>query len=343
MPKVGVLLVNLGTPNSTRVSDVRKYLRQFLMDGRVLSVPFWKRFFLVNAVIVPFRAPRSAKEYQKLWTKDGSPLLIHGIELKNQIQKTLGKNFIVDIAMRYQHPSIPSVLDSLVQHSLSHIVILPLFPQYASATTGSIFENVMHYLKKRIAVPKIIFINHFYDYPKMVVAFSEIGKRYLDGEEKYDHILFTYHGLPEKQIKQIDLDCLHLSNCCEKIHSKNHLCYRAQCFSTSRAIANALHISKENYIVSFQSRLGKTPWIQPYTEEIIRTLAYKGIKKILVFAPSFVADCLETAIEIGEQYKSSFFKNGGEKLQLVESLNTHPLWVEAVTTMIQDTIRPLKG
>lgn len=333
--KTGVLLVNVGTPDSPKTADVRKYLRQFLMDSRVIDHVFWKRFLLVNLIIVPFRAPQSAKEYRKLWTEKGSPLLSHSLELKDLVQQRLGEDFIVTLAMRYQHPSIESALETLRQHRLDNIIIFPLFPQYTSATVGSVYEKVMQVMQRWVEIPQLQFINSFYDHPKMIETFVQRGKHYLD-QETYDHILFTYHGLPEHQLKKANSDCLCTNTCCDTMQINNHLCYRAQCFATSKHLAKALHLAHGDYTVSFQSRLGKNPWIQPYTDEVLIDLAAKGIKKILAFSPSFVADCLETNIEIGEEYHHLFQENGGEKLQLVESLNAHPLWIETVKDIIME-------
>ncbi len=336
--KTGVLLVNLGTPDSTKTSDVRKYLREFLMDGRVVDVPFWKRWLLVNLIIAPFRAPKSAKEYRKLWTEKGSPLLSYSLALKEMVQEKLGENFVVALAMRYQQPSIASVLKMILQQHPNRLVVLPLFPQYASATNGSVYQKVMELLKNKLEIPSLHFISSFHDHPKMIETFAKRGKYYLNRED-YDHILFTYHGLPERQLIKANANCLYNGqSCCNTLHEKNRLCYRFQCFSTSKHLAKALDLSENDYSISFQSRLGKTPWIKPYTDETLVQLAAKGIKKILAFSPSFVADCLETNIEIGQEYHELFREKGGEKVQLVESLNTHPLWVETVCDIVCEQI-----
>ncbi len=331
--KIGVLLVNLGTPLSPKTSDVRRYLRQFLMDRRVIDIPFLNRFLLINGIIAPFRSPKSAKEYKKLWTSKGSPLLFHGVGLKEKLQKSLDSNYTVYLAMRYQSPSIKSVLENMQTKKFEKIIIIPLFPQYASASTGSVQEAVMKYISKWLLIPTLVFINQFSNHPSFIKAFVEIGKPYFQ-KQNYDHVLFSYHGLPERQLKKADSACK-ARDCCHTYTNRNRLCYRAQCFATTEALTKSLSIKEGQYTTCFQSRLGKTPWIQPYTDEILQELAKKGIKKLLVFSPSFIADCLETTIEIGETYKtqfeSLFFDN---QLTMVESLNSNAIWVEALKDII---------
>ncbi|MDE0142485.1 MAG: ferrochelatase [Caldilineaceae bacterium] len=333
--KTGILLVNVGTPDSPEPADVWKYLRQFLMDGRIIDMPYWRRLLLVNLIIAPFRAPKSAREYRKIWSEKGSPLMYHSCNFRDSVQQQLGDNFIVSLAMRYQNPSIESALETLRQQRPSSIVIFPLFPQYASATVGSVHEKVMQVVQKWQEIPELRFIDSFYDHPKMIQTFACLGKQYFD-QNRYDHILFTYHGLPERHLKQGNSACFEDSECCAAIHAGNHSCYRAQCYATSRSLAEALGLEDGDYTVSFQSRLGKDPWIQPYTDDVLGTLAARGVKKILAFSPSFVADCLETTIEVGEEYHEMFTELGGEDLQLVESLNDHPQWVETASEIILD-------
>lgn len=338
-PKIGVLIVNLGTPDSPRVPDVRKYLREFLMDWRVVDIPFIFRFLLVNGIIAPFRSPKSAREYRKLFTEEGSPLKFYGERVEKKLQTALGEQYIVKLAMRYQSPSIKSSLEALNNQGLEKIIVIPLFPQYASATSGSVHDKVMEILRTWQIVPEIDFVHNFYDHPLFIKAFAEIGKAYMDKEE-YDHFLFSYHGLPERQLRKADCSgqCLKAAkadksirdeaNCCETIHALNRSCYRAQCFETTRLLTKALNIPEGKYTVSFQSRLGQDEWIKPYTEDKLKEFAKSGIKRVLAFSPAFVSDCLETTIEVGEEYKEDFEEAGGEHWQLVDSLNEHPLWIE---------------
>jgi ferrochelatase len=330
--KTGILLVNLGTPDSPSVSDVRKYLREFLSDPRVIDTSPLARWFLVNFIIAPIRAPRSAKLYEKIWTEFGSPLLLYSTRQEYMLAEKLGNDFQVELAMRYQSPSIESALEKFRFPVFKKIKVLPLFPQYASASTGSVHEKVMDIVSKWDVVPEIEFVNSYCNNVKYIHAFSEIGKKY--SPEQYDHILFSFHGLPERQIKKADRHdhCLH-DGCCNVLGDRNAFCYRAQCYETARKIAAELNIQRENYTVSFQSRLGKTPWIKPYSDVVIEELAKAGKKKLLVFSPAFTSDCLETLYEISVEYHELFRKYGGEKVQLVESLNDHPLWIDALAEM----------
>lgn len=345
--KTGVLIVNLGTPDSPSVPDVRKYLREFLMDGRVIDIPYLFRFALVQMIIAPFRAPKSAKIYKEVWTERGSPLKFYSQDLEKLLQEALGEEYLVSLGMRYQSPSIENALNNLNNKGLERIIIVPLFPQYASASTGSVQDKVMELIKKWQIIPDLQFVSTFFDHPKFINAFKEIGLKYM-AEHAYDHYLFTYHGLPERQIRKGDCTntCLKdnsdTKNCCDTLHAFNRQCYRAQCFATTRLLVKELNIAPENYTVSFQSRLGNDPWIKPYTDEVIKKLTAKGIKKVLAFSPSFVADCLETTIEIGDEYREIFEENGGEHWQLVESLNVHPLWIDTLKTIVlEHTPRPL--
>ena len=333
--KTGVLLVNLGTPDSPAVPDVRKYLREFLMDKRVIDIPFFNRLLLINLIIAPFRAPKSAKIYKELWTDRGSPLLFYGLDIKELLQQTLGADFVVTLGMRYQSPSIESAIEELTTKGVSKIIVIPLFPQYASASTGSVVEKVMDIVSGWEVTPQIHFVSNFFDEPLFIKAFAELGRKYM-AAENYDHFIFTYHGLPERQIKKASFQnyCQLSDKCCSKYHSKNKYCYRAQCYETTRLLAEELNIPADKYTVCFQSRLGKTPWIKPYTDEVIKELAEKGVKKALAFSPSFIADCLETTIEGGVEYRDLFKKHGGERWQLVESLNVSPTWVQCLKEMV---------
>lgn len=334
--KTGVLLINLGTPNSPSVRDVRKYLRQFLNDRRVIDVPFLWRSLLVNFFIVPFRAPKSAKLYQKIWTDKGSPLLLHGRSVKQKLQQELGNDFIVELGMRYQDASIKMALEKLKKERLEKMIILPLYPQYASSSTGSSVEEVLKIIASWEVTPTINVINKFYDRPDFIASWIEIAKEYNLNE--YDHILFSYHGLPARQIKKASehygAGYCQFGKCCEMINANNQYCYRAASFETTKRIAEQLNIPKEKYTISFQSRLGRTPWIKPYSDEVIVEKAKQGVKKMLVFSPAFVADCLETLYEIQIEYNDLFKEHGGQKIQLVRSLNDHPSWIKTLKNMV---------
>jgi ferrochelatase len=327
--KKGLLLINLGTPKSPTAKHVYNYLNEFLTDGRVIDLPWLKRQLLVRGAIVPFRYKQSAELYKKIWLKQGSPLLFHSLNVQKKLQKLIGDRYHVTLAMRYQTPSIECGLDELQKANVNEIIILPLFPQYASATTGSVMQKVMEQIKTWNVIPKLSFINSFYDHPGFIQAFCERGKQYqLDA---YDHILFSFHGLPERHILNADCfgKCLK-NDCCKNLNEKNQFCYKAQCYATASGIASGLQIKKDRYSVCFQSRLGSEAWIQPYTVDVIKACVEKGWKKLLVFCPAFVSDCLETNCEITIEYGHLFKQLGGEHLQLVESLNDHPAWIEAI-------------
>jgi protoporphyrin/coproporphyrin ferrochelatase len=333
--KTGVLLVNLGTPDSTKTSDVRKYLREFLMDWRVIDIPFLNRWALINLIIAPFRAPKSAHEYKKLWQPKGSPLLFHGLDLQKLVQEALGNDYIVGFGMRYQNPSIEKAVEIFKDKAIDKLIVLPLYPQYASASTGSSIEEVMKVIGNWQIIPEIKIISNFCDHPLFIKAFAELGRKYMK-ERSFDHIVFSYHGIPERQILKGSVkDQCQLGTCCMSYHARNKYCYRAQCFETTRLLVKELGLKEGDYSVSFQSRLGKTPWIKPYTDHNIEALGKAGKKNILFFSPSFVADCLETTVEGGEEYKELFEANGGQHWQLVESLNTSPLWVECVKELVK--------
>ncbi len=333
--KTAVLLINLGTPDSPSTGNVRKYLTEFLNDPRVIDISAIGRFLLVNGIIVPFRSPKSAKLYRHIWTDEGSPLLMHTKNLATKLQTALGDKFVVEFAMRYQNPGIKTVLEKLRQQKPSKIVIIPLYPQYASSSTGSTIEKLFDELKHWEVIPSISIISKFYDDENYIKAFVEEGAKHNMAE--YDHVLFSYHGLPERHIKKgaahYGSDYCQLSDkCCSTINQSNQYCYRANCYYTTREIAKQLNIPKEKYSVSFQSRLNNK-WVKPFSDEVIKEKAKQGIKRMLVFSPAFVADCLETIYEIGTEYNEIFREHGGEKIEFVKSLNSNDTWVQALKNM----------
>ena len=335
--KTGVLLINLGTPDNPSTPAVRKYLTEFLNDKRVIDISAAARFFLVNLFIVPFRSAKSAKLYKEIWSSEnGSPLLHNSKKLKTKVQQKMGNDFIVELAMRYQTPDIKTALENLRKQKVKKIIVLPLYPQYASSSTGSTLEKVFDEIKGWEVIPELKLYSNFYDNQDVIDCYVENGKQF--DLSKYDHVLFSYHGLPERQIKKAsahygDNACF-LGTCCETITDKNQYCYRANCFKTTQLIAQKLNLPKEKYTICFQSRLGRSEWIKPYTDQILKERAAKGDKKILVFSPAFVADCLETIYEIGEEYNHAFKQYGGEKIELVPSLNSNDNWVNAIEKMI---------
>ncbi len=336
MPKKGVFIINLGTPDSIKTKDVRKYLREFLMDEKVIDIPFLNRWMLVNLIIAPIRAPKSAEEYRKLWTDRGSPLMYHGEDLEKALQEKLGEDYQVVFGMRYQNPSINSSLQKFQDGDHEEIIAIPLYPQYAEATTGSTIEKVKKEAAKISGLAPIRFIDKFPSDKLFVEAFAALATdQWKSG--KYDHLVFSYHGLPERQILKSSNGgyCQLSKKCCATYNSKNEFCYRAQCYETSRALANSLEIKEEDYTVCFQSRLGKAEWIKPYTEDIVQQLADDGKKNVLVMCPAFTADCLETTIEVGETYQEEFLEAGGESWDLVPSLNSSDAWVNCLVEMVK--------
>lgn len=334
MRKKGILLVNLGTPDSPAVGDVRKYLRQFLMDGRVIDIAPLNRTLLVNGIIVPFRSPKTARLYEQIWDENGSPLLYYSLIQQRLLQEKLGEGYVVEMAMRYQSPSVEESLSKLKAAMVEDIVVIPLFPQYASASSGSVLQLVMELVGKWQTIPPIRFVNSFHDNPLMIEVFAENATKLKP--ENYDHILFSFHGLPERQLLKCDHTgkyCLQNPDCCETFSDVNRYCYSAQGYDTARLIASKLGIDRKDYTVCFQSRLGKEPWVQPYTTDVLKKLASEGKKRLLVFSPAFVADCLETLYEITVEYHEEFRALGGEHVQLVPSLNEHPLFIEALANM----------
>lgn len=332
--KIGVLLVNLGTPDSPSVGDVRKYLFQFLNDPRVIDLPWLGRFLLVNFIIVPFRAFGSAKIYKELWTDKGSPLLFHGVELKAKLQAKLPKNFDVEFAMRYQNPSMESVLDKMRLKNYDQIIVLPLYPQNASSTTGSTIERAMKIIGKWWVVPELSFVSQYYDHKGYIKSIVKRAEAF--DLNKYEHIMFSYHGLPDRHVDKVYLDGVKCAehHCEEEIDETNKFCYKATCYATTRLIAKELGLDESRYTVAFQSRLDKK-WLSPFADKVVEEKAKEGVKKMLVFSPAFTADCLETTIEIGEEYQELFEEHGGEKIQLVPSLNTMPEWVDTLEDIVK--------
>jgi ferrochelatase len=301
----GVLLINLGSPKSPQPSDVYSYLQEFLLDPFVIDLPYLLRQLLVRGIIIPFRYKKSAKAYEKIWTADGGPLIYNSTKLAKAVQEELGPTYQVALGMRYGTPSIPEALKKL--SDCKEIVILPLFPQYAFATTGSILQNCAS-LNAKV-------ITHFYNHPEFIQAWADSAANYP--HSNYDHVIFSYHGLPVRQLK------------------KAPFCYKQQCLETTDLLTKRLAIPKDRYTISFQSRLGLDKWLDPFTIEIIKKRASLGDKKLLLFSPSFVADCLETTFELGIEAKEEFIAHGGETLDIVTSLNDSPSWVKAVCSLVK--------
>lgn len=335
--KIGILLINLGTPDSPSVGDVRTYLTEFLNDPRVIDIPWLLRKILVNLIIVPFRAPKSAKIYKELFEKyDGkSPLLIYGDLLKKHISERFANdNATVELAMRYGNPSLDMVCERMDKAGYDQVIILPLFPQYASASTGSALEKAMRLIRNWYVIPEISIISQYWDHPGYINTMVE--RALPHNWKSYDHVLFSYHGLPVRQVDKVYEDKRCANHSCEsEINDENRFCYKATCFATTRLIAEKLGMKESDYTVCFQSRLDKK-WLEPFSDKVVESLAKNGAKKLLVFSPAFVSDCLETTIEIGTEYQEIFEEHGGETVQLVESLNDHPMWIDTVENLLRE-------
>ncbi len=340
MARHGLLLINLGTPDSPEVPEVRRYLREFLSDPRVLDIHPLARAFVLNAFILPRRPRESAAAYRKIWTERGSPLLFHGLDLADRVREILGDGVQVELGMRYQNPSIESALGKFRDAGVDRIVAFPLFPQYSSAATGSAVAKLFDLAGRLWNVPSIQVVPPFYDHPSYLDCFAESARPIIE-ELRPDKVLMSFHGLPERQIVKSDESggrhCLQSDACCERICEANRNCYRAHSLATARGIASRLELDPERYIVCFQSRLGNDPWIRPFTDEVVVDLARAGVKRLAVLSPAFVADCLETLEELAMRARDDFVANGGEDLRLVPSLNSEPSWAEAVVRIVEDS------
>lgn len=329
--RTGLLLINLGTPEAPTPSAVRRYLREFLGDPRVLDISAIGRALLLHLVILPRRPAKSAHAYASIWdAKRGSPLMFHSRDLAAAVAAQLGPAWQVELAMRYGEPSLGAALDAFAAGEVDRVVVLPLFPQYASSSTGTAQARVMELAGQRWNVPALDFVPAFHDDPGFLAAFEQVARPVL-GDFRPDHVLFSFHGLPVRQIVKTDRGgkiCFQRETCCDE--GKNPYCYRAQSFATARALAARLALTPDRYTICFQSRLGRTPWIKPYTDHVIDELARAGTRRLAVMCPAFVADCLETVEEIGIRARQQFLTAGGEDLVLVPSLNATAPWVDAV-------------
>lgn len=327
--KKGLLLINLGTPKSPTVSDVRLYLREFLSDPRVIDLPTIARYILLYGVILPFRPKKTAKAYQSIWTSTGSPLLVNSLLLTDKLKNYLGDSYEIALGMRYGQPTLTQALKLL--SDCSDITVLPLYPQYSSAATGSSIEACLKKIAVKNSHPNLKIIRDFFQNPAFIAAQAEIINPFLS---HHDYLLFSYHGLPERHLKQTG--CLSVCEIeCPLPTLKNQTCYKAQCTATTQALANKLNLSADKFSMSFQSRLGRTPWIKPYTDLVLPELAKKGIKRLAIACPSFVADCLETLEEIGLRAKEQWLELGGEELTLVPCVNASDNWIKAIVEIAE--------
>ncbi|HXR04730.1 MAG TPA: ferrochelatase [Verrucomicrobiae bacterium] len=329
----GVLLVNLGSPDSTAVGDVRRYLREFLMDRRVIDVPWPMRVFIVGLVLIS-RPKQSAEAYHKIWTPEGSPLVVTSRLVQAKLQERV--TVPVGLAMRYQSPSIREAVRKLAAEKIDEVLVIPLFPHYAMSS----YETAVVRVKKvaaRVAPKMRIEVQPPYgDAPDYITALAASAKNYL--EAGYDHLLFSFHGVPVRHLRQTDPTrdhCLVALNCCNVASPAHATCYRAQCFKTVAAFVKQAGVPAGKYSVSFQSRLGRDVWLMPYTDVVLAELPKRGIKKLLVICPAFVSDCLETLEEIGIRGRETFLSAGGKEFTPIPCLNEHPLWLAALEEMVR--------
>ncbi|MDB5232226.1 MAG: ferrochelatase [Chitinophagaceae bacterium] len=331
LPRTGIILMNLGSPDSTAVKDVKKYLDEFLMDERVIDYPYLIRALLVKALIVPSRSAGSAEAYKEIWTKDGSPLVHLTKELKKALEEKI--DFPVEVAMRYGNPAPAKAFENLLQKQpdLDEVILVSLYPHYAMSS----YETAVEYARKIHAKKKYKFkltvIKPFYNDELYLEALTESIRPFI--QKEYDHFLFSYHGIPERHILKGDITkthCLQSPDCCSIPSPAHKQCYRHQCFETTKLVAEKLQLPAGKFSVSFQSRLGRAEWLKPYTALQLAELPSKGIKKLLIVCPAFVSDCLETLEEIAMEGKETFLHAGGEEFTMIPCLNVSSLWVNAI-------------
>ncbi|OGH01913.1 MAG: ferrochelatase [Candidatus Lambdaproteobacteria bacterium RIFOXYD1_FULL_56_27] len=335
MPKNGLLLVNLGSPDAPDEASVRRYLQEFLSDPRVMDIPAWSRFLILRLFILPKRPKKVAPLYRAIWTDQGSPLVAYGKQLAQGVQEALGPTWKVALGMRYGEPSLESALEQL--QGIGHLAVLPLFPQYASATTGSVIERLMELLGGQKVFPQLAIQPSFYQDPAFLDAFALRGRGLWSAG--FDHLLFSFHGLPERHLTQADRTghCLNGPECCKAPGAAERGCYKAQCLATAQGLAARLEVPPDRWSVAFQSRMGKEVWLGPHFDQELERLVQAGVKRLMVYSPSFVADCLETLEEIGVAGAKRFRALGGEGLALVPSLNQGSDWVQAVAKFAERT------
>jgi ferrochelatase len=334
--KKGILLMNLGSPESTEVKDVKKYLDEFLMDERVIDYPYLFRLLLVKGIITPIRSAKSAEAYKTIWTKEGSPLIVNTKHLQQALQNEVEEP--VEIAMRYGTPSPEEGFNALLKREpgLEEVIAVPLYPHYAMSSYETAVEYAKEVHKKNNYGFKLSFIKPFYNEQNYLHALAENIKSYL--QKDYDHLLFSYHGVPGRHIKKSDVTgchCLKVDNCCEVDSPAHEFCYRHQVITTTKLVTEILNIPKSKYSISFQSRLGKG-WLTPFTDFRLKELPGEGVKKLLIICPAFVSDCLETLEEIAMRGKEIFMEAGGESYEMISCLNTNPSWIKAIEGYVQD-------
>ncbi|TDN87342.1 ferrochelatase [Salegentibacter sp. 24] len=332
----GVLLVNLGSPKSTDPKDVKKYLDEFLMDERVIDVPYWARVLLVRGIVLNTRPKKSAEAYQKIWWDEGSPLIV----LSERLQNRMDENTSVPIAlaMRYGEPSLKSGLQELHDKGVDEVLLFPLYPQFAMATTETILVLAEKLRKEYFPTMQFTTVPPFYNHSDYIRVLAESISDKLRGKD-FQHLLFSYHGVPERHIRKSDVTKSHCKidgSCCQTSSAAHQFCYRHQCYETTRLVAEYLELKENSYSVSFQSRLGFDPWLQPYTDRTIERFGKQGMKKLAIVTPAFVSDCLETLEEIAMEGEEIFHEVGGEEFTVVPCLNERDEWVKVLSRWVDE-------
>lgn len=327
MQKSAVLLVNLGSPDSTSIPDVRSYLREFLSDDRVLDSPKLIQQFVLNCFILPTRPKRSAEAYEKVWLDEGSPLIVTTKNVQSLLQERI--DYPVEIAMRYGNPSIPDAIADLKRNGIERLLLIPLYPHYAMSSYETVVVRVMEEVARQMPELEVDTVQPFYNEPDYIEALYQSAKPYL--EKDFDHLLFSYHGIPVRHLTKADSSKAHcqvVKDCCTTCSPAHATCYKAQTVATTEAFVKRAGLPEETYSISYQSRLGREPWIEPYTDFVIPELVEQGKKRILVMMPAFVSDCLETLEEIAMEGKEQFLEAGGESFDAIPCLNEHPAWID---------------
>ena len=322
--KIGVLVTNLGTPQAPTKKALKPYLKEFLSDPRVVEVPRLLWFLILNGVILRFRPKRSAEAYKTVWTDRGSPLLFHTQDqasaIEAKLKQTWGDNIVVDFAMRYGNPALGDVVEKMMQKGVRKLLVLPLYPQYSASTTASTFDALAKDFAKRRWLPELRFITHYHDFSPFIEAAAQRIERHWDAHGRADKLLFSYHGIPLRYLKNGDP-------------------YHCECYKTSRLLAERLGLGKDEYLTTFQSRFGREEWLQPYTDMTMKALPGKGVKSVQVFCPGFSSDCLETVEEIGEENREYFMESGGERYEYISALNAESGHIDALSQLIENNLQ----
>jgi ferrochelatase len=322
--KVGVLVTNLGTPDAPKKAELKRYLKEFLSDPRVVEVPRLLWWMILNLVILNIRPRRSAKAYETVWTERGSPLLYHTQDqanaLRDNLKQRYGDNVVVEFAMRYGSPSVDSVVDRMLHQGVRKLVVLPLYPQYCASTTGSTFDAIAQSFSKRRWIPELRFVTHYHDNADYIKAVADKITAHWDKHGRADKLIFSYHGIPKRYLLNGDP-------------------YHCECHKTSRLIAEALGLNDKEHFTSFQSRFGREEWLKPYTDESLKAFPEQGVKSVQVVCPGFAADCLETIEEIGEENRDYFLEAGGERYEYIAALNTDKTHIQALTKLLESQLQ----